>query len=66
MFISRRITSQLSYACALLLACSGGAIAAPPTAADALKLKPVQEGVEYDQPSADEIKDCTIKAEKIE
>lgn len=39
--------------------------AAKPSVADALKLKPVQEGVPYDMPAASDIKDCTIKAEKI-
>lgn len=38
---------------------------AAPSVADALKLKPVQSGVDYDTPSADKIADCTIKAEKI-
>lgn len=41
------------------------ALAAAPTAADALKLQPVQKGVEIDQPTAAEAAACTIKAEKI-
>jgi thiol-disulfide isomerase/thioredoxin len=38
---------------------------AAPTVADALKLTPVQRGIEYDTPSGDEVEKCTIKAEKI-
>ncbi|MEM8945866.1 MAG: TlpA disulfide reductase family protein [Planctomycetota bacterium] len=37
-----------------------------PSVEDALKLKPVQEGVPFDMPTSAEIKDCTIKAEKID
>jgi thiol-disulfide isomerase/thioredoxin/TolA-binding protein len=36
-----------------------------PTAADALKLRPVQRDVDYDQPAEKELAKCTIKAEKI-
>jgi thiol-disulfide isomerase/thioredoxin len=39
--------------------------AAAPSVADALKLAPVQSGVEYDVPSADEAKNCKINPEKI-
>ncbi len=38
---------------------------AAPSVADALKLKPVQSGVQYDTPAKAEIGDCTIKAEKV-
>ncbi len=38
---------------------------AAPSAADALKLRPVQPGVDYDTPTNAEINACTIKAEKI-
>ncbi len=38
---------------------------AAPTVADALKLTPVQPDVPFDTPSASEIQDCTIKAEKL-
>ncbi len=38
---------------------------AAPSVADALKLKPVQPGIQYDTPGKSEIKDCSIKAEKI-
>ncbi|MEM9658251.1 MAG: redoxin domain-containing protein, partial [Planctomycetota bacterium] len=38
---------------------------AAPSAADALKLAPVQKDVLYDTPIGDELKACTIKAEKV-
>ena len=38
---------------------------AAPSVVDALKLRPVQPGVQYDTPAQAEIKDCSIKAEKI-
>ncbi|QEG36192.1 thioredoxin-like domain-containing protein [Bythopirellula goksoeyrii] len=37
---------------------------AAPSVADALKLTPVQAGVDFDTPAADKIDECTIKAEK--
>jgi thiol-disulfide isomerase/thioredoxin len=37
---------------------------AAPSVVDALKLVPVQKGVEYDRPAPDEIKKCTIRVEK--
>ena len=39
--------------------------AANPSAADALKLTPIQRDVDYDQPASAAIKSCTIKAEKV-
>ena len=36
-----------------------------PSAADALKLRPVQSDVDYDIPAEKEIAKCTIKAEKV-
>jgi tetratricopeptide (TPR) repeat protein len=38
---------------------------AAPSVVDALKLTPVQRGIEYDTPEGDEVAKCTIKAEKI-
>lgn len=38
---------------------------AAPSVTDALKLTPVQPGIEYDMPEGDEVAKCTIKAEKI-
>ncbi|HEX4144304.1 MAG TPA: thioredoxin-like domain-containing protein [Pirellulales bacterium] len=50
----------------LSLAAGRGAMAAEaPTAAAALRIKPVQKDVEYDQPIAAEIEKCTIKPEKV-
>jgi thiol-disulfide isomerase/thioredoxin/TolA-binding protein len=37
---------------------------AAPSVADALKLAPVQKGIEYDHPTPEESKQCTIQAEK--
>lgn len=41
------------------------AASAAPSVADALKLSPVQRGIEYDTPEGDEVAKCSIKAEKI-
>ena len=38
--------------------------AASPSAADALKLTPIQKGVDYDKPDADQAANCTIEAQK--
>ncbi len=46
----------------LSLALLSAATAAKPTAQQALKLKPVQDGVEYDQPSTDELAKCKVTA----
>ena len=50
---------------AVLLVCAGSDSAlAVPTAAQALKLRPVQREVEYDQPAAAQVSKCTIKVDK--
>src|SRR5262245_2325392 len=41
------------------------ATAAKPTAAEALKLVPVQKDVDYDVPEAKEIEKCTVEVETI-
>jgi hypothetical protein len=43
----------------------GAVLAAGPSASDALKLAPIQKGVDYDQPSADDAAKCTITARKL-
>ena len=48
-----------------LLSLASTAQAAAPSVDDALKLAPVQTGVEYDVPSADEAKACKINPEKL-
>ena len=52
-----------------LLAVSMLSLAAPayaaPSVEDALKLAPVQQGIQYDSPTADEAKACKITPEKI-
>lgn len=55
--------SSLLAGCLLSLASS--VQAAAPTAEDALKLAPVQTGIEYDIPAADAAKTCKINPEKI-
>ncbi|MDZ4656580.1 MAG: thioredoxin-like domain-containing protein [Bythopirellula sp.] len=41
------------------------AVQAAPSVADALKLTPVQQGIDYDTPTAEEIAKSSIKAEKV-
>ncbi len=48
----------------LVTVCSSLLCAAGPSAADALKLQPVQPGVDYDQPSEAEIAKCEIRPYK--
>ena len=55
--------SSLLAGCLLSLASS--AQGAAPSVEDALKLAPVQMGIDYDIPSADEAKTCKINPEKI-
>ena len=51
---------------AVIIVLSANALGhAAPSVADALKLAPVQSGIIYDNPSADEAKACKINAEKI-
>jgi thiol-disulfide isomerase/thioredoxin len=40
--------------------------AAPPSVADALKLEPRQQGIDFDRPTADEAAAATIKQEKLD
>lgn len=49
----------------LTWAVTAPAMASTPSVEQALRLKPVQNDVEYDTPTADEIPNCTLKAEKI-
>jgi thiol-disulfide isomerase/thioredoxin len=59
-------SGRVLAALVLSLAAARGAMATdPPTAAKALRLKPLQKDVEYDQPIATEVDKCTIKAEKV-
>ena len=39
--------------------------AAAPSAAEALTLKPVQSDAQFDQPNAAQVKQCSIKSEKL-
>jgi tetratricopeptide (TPR) repeat protein len=48
-----------------ILAVAGRLPAAAPTVEQALKLSPVQKGVQFDVPAADEVARCSIKADKI-
>ena len=56
---------QMTFCGAVLLLSVGVTQAASPSAAEALKLAPIQKGVDYDQPSADDAAKCTITARKL-
>jgi thiol-disulfide isomerase/thioredoxin len=62
------IRDRVIRALPLVVICLAGAAtvaaAAQPTVEYALGLKPFQAGVDYDRPSADDAKNCTIKMEK--
>lgn len=58
--LRKRRGAALVATLALLL--PGIAQAAKPRAADALKLTPVQAGIEYDIPAADEVENCRLEA----
>ena len=45
--------------CLSWIASSQSSLAATPTVEDALQLKPFQKGIEYDIPTAEEVKNCT-------
>jgi thiol-disulfide isomerase/thioredoxin len=59
--------SLVQFAVALTFGSSFSAatFAQSPTAADALKLRPVQRDVDYDNPNENQLAKCTIKAEKV-
>lgn len=61
-----RAIRHVSCITAFVIAVLGSSVANAdaPTPAQALLLKPIQGGIEYAQPNADEIKQATIKAEK--
>ncbi len=61
----RYFTSYTTVMTTLLLAATT-TLAAAPSVDQALKLKPVQDDIEYAIPSDAEAKKCTIKAEKID
>ena len=58
-----RFTAFISIAAALVGCGASLAQAAAPSAVQALKLRPVQDDVEYTKPTAAETAKCTIKAE---
>lgn len=60
----RRVTLGITVPLSLLMF-SGLARAQAPTVEQALQLEPLQDGVDYDRPAADEIPKCDIKVEKI-
>lgn len=55
-----------AYSITLVFLAAAPALAAAPKVEDALKLTPVQQGIDYSQPSSEEIASSTIKAEKID
>ncbi|MBL9162067.1 MAG: redoxin domain-containing protein [Planctomycetaceae bacterium] len=60
-----RTLGRSSLLAAGLLSLASTVQAAAPTAEDALKLAPVQPGIEYDIPPAADAKNCKINPEKI-
>lgn len=55
------------FSCSLVITVlTAPAASAAPSVEDALKLKPVQSGIDFDQPSDDEIARSSIKAEKVD
>ncbi|MDC0935905.1 redoxin family protein [Pirellulales bacterium] len=63
--MTRRIPQVLTLLAAICCLAINAAQAVSPSAADALKLKPLQGNVPFDYPDKDELDRCTIKAEKI-
>lgn len=63
-----RRRSQLRFLAltVIMLAAPSPLLAEAPAIATALRLAPLQRGIEYDQPKEEEIASCTIKAEKID
>ncbi|MGI9455395.1 MAG: redoxin domain-containing protein [Aeoliella sp.] len=62
-----KLISRFATPATLLLAMGACdmAFAASPTAKQALSLKPIQAGIRFDQPTASEAGECTIKPEKV-
>ena len=65
MSIALYIRRTSGVATLMLAALAGQAAHAAPTAADALKLTPIQKDVDYATPAKEDIEQCTIKAEKF-
>lgn len=61
----KRHWKAMAGASLLTCAVAAPAAASTPSVEQALRLKPVQADVDYDTPTADEIANCTLKAEKI-
>lgn len=63
-----RSGKRLLWGCCIsgaYLASGPAAMAASPTAEQALGLQPVQKDVEYDRPAADAVAKCSIQVEKV-
>ncbi len=58
---SWKVASMSLLSCAV----AGQALANAPSVEQALRLKPVQADVDYDVPTPEEARNCTLKAEKI-
>jgi thiol-disulfide isomerase/thioredoxin len=61
----RKLQTVAMVGCVVLAAGQSGAWAAAPTAEQALKLAPVQEGVDYAKPAAADLAKCTITVKKF-
>ena len=58
--------AMITYLAVLVLAfSSAGTMAASPSASEALKLRPVQKGIDFTRPDARQTAGCKIKAQKI-
>ncbi|MEX2175256.1 MAG: TlpA disulfide reductase family protein [Pirellulaceae bacterium] len=61
----RKPFATIVYVAAVAFASGGLATAAKPTAADALKLGPVQKDVAFDEPAGAEIERCLVEVETV-
>ena len=57
-----RPVACISTCLAVLMASLTGSAAAKPTSDQALRLTPIQEDVQYDQPTAEEVESCVVEA----
>lgn len=65
MFHGWQVRWSAACAAALMAASAGAAPSSAPSAAQALRLTPLQAGVDYDRPEAESVSACTIGAKKI-
>ncbi len=61
----RSVNLSILAACFLFFAMWGTLVDGAPTAEQALKLRPIQKGVDYDKPEGEKADKCTVIARKI-